>query len=102
MRWGRLLLLAALIIQIGALRKWGDVAIAPLWLLGCLWLLWIGGGRQIRFAYRWMKLGRLGRQMEARWNRGECGNCGYNATGNTSGVCPECGEPVKRDVSTHV
>ena len=26
--------------------------------------------------------------------RGECGNCGYNLTGNTSGVCPECGKPI--------
>jgi predicted RNA-binding Zn-ribbon protein involved in translation (DUF1610 family) len=26
------------------------------------------------------------------WTRpGECINCGYNLTGNTSGVCPECG-----------
>ena len=24
----------------------------------------------------------------------ECGNCGYNLTGNVSGVCPECGTPI--------
>lgn len=24
--------------------------------------------------------------------RGHCRTCGYNLTGNTSGVCPECGE----------
>jgi len=23
-----------------------------------------------------------------------CATCGYNLTGNTSGVCPECGSPV--------
>ena len=23
-----------------------------------------------------------------------CGHCGYDLTGNTSGVCPECGTPV--------
>jgi hypothetical protein len=23
-----------------------------------------------------------------------CSRCGYNLTGNTSGVCPECGTPV--------
>jgi hypothetical protein len=23
-----------------------------------------------------------------------CANCGYNLTGNVSGVCPECGENV--------
>ena len=26
--------------------------------------------------------------------RGECLVCGYSLTGNTSGVCPECGTPV--------
>jgi len=24
-----------------------------------------------------------------------CANCGYNLTGNASGVCPECGAPCK-------
>jgi hypothetical protein len=27
---------------------------------------------------------------------GLCRRCGYNLTGNLSGVCPECGTPVKR------
>jgi len=26
--------------------------------------------------------------------RGLCIHCGYNLTGNVSGVCPECGERV--------
>jgi hypothetical protein len=25
---------------------------------------------------------------------GHCNQCGYSLTGNTSGVCPECGTPV--------
>ena len=25
---------------------------------------------------------------------GHCRRCGYNLTGNTSGICPECGEPT--------
>ena len=25
---------------------------------------------------------------------GHCQKCGYNLTGNVSGVCPECGEPA--------
>lgn len=25
---------------------------------------------------------------------GRCQNCGYNLTGNISGVCPECGMPT--------
>jgi hypothetical protein len=26
---------------------------------------------------------------------GDCSTCGYDLTGNTSGVCPECGVPVE-------
>lgn len=34
-----------------------------------------------------------------RWRRGRkglCVKCGYDLTGNTSGVCPECGEALSR------
>jgi len=34
-----------------------------------------------------------------RWRRrrkGRCLKCGYNLTGNVSGVCPECGTEVRR------
>lgn len=27
---------------------------------------------------------------------GECPNCNYNLTGNTTRICPECGQPVER------
>lgn len=30
--------------------------------------------------------------------RGLCHVCGYDLTGNVSGVCPECGTPVREDV----
>ena len=26
--------------------------------------------------------------------KGHCTNCDYNLTGNTSGICPECGTPI--------
>ncbi len=26
---------------------------------------------------------------------GTCRTCGYNLTGNTTGICPECGSPTK-------
>lgn len=29
---------------------------------------------------------------------GSCSACRYNLTGNTSGVCPECGTPVAENV----
>ncbi|HEX4792918.1 MAG TPA: hypothetical protein VH370_03945 [Humisphaera sp.] len=31
------------------------------------------------------------RRASRRWNAGCCANCGYDLTGNISGVCPECG-----------
>jgi predicted RNA-binding Zn-ribbon protein involved in translation (DUF1610 family) len=30
-----------------------------------------------------------------RRRRGECLDCGYNLTGNVSGVCPECGTAIR-------
>lgn len=38
------------------------------------------------------------RRIQSRLARGLCGRCGYSLTGNTSGVCPECGE--RRDAPT--
>jgi len=32
---------------------------------------------------------------------GHCQKCGYDLTGNVSGVCPECGIPIQRQTSTH-
>jgi len=35
-----------------------------------------------------------------RRRRGECERCGYRLTGNTSGVCPECGTPFLSNSTT--
>jgi hypothetical protein len=32
------------------------------------------------------------RRRRARRRMNHCADCGYNLTGNTSGICPECGE----------
>ncbi len=32
-----------------------------------------------------------------RVTEGGCPNCHYDLTGNVSGVCPECGTPIKPD-----
>lgn len=32
---------------------------------------------------------------QRRRKRGQCLSCGYNLTGNASGVCPECGRKIK-------
>ena len=31
---------------------------------------------------------------------GQCLHCGYNLTGNKSGVCPECATPVPKEANT--
>jgi hypothetical protein len=28
-----------------------------------------------------------------------CGTCSYSLTGNTSGICPECGTPVPKEIA---
>lgn len=35
---------------------------------------------------------------EVQMLRSECSQCGYNLTGNVSGGCPECGQPVEGTV----
>jgi hypothetical protein len=35
-----------------------------------------------------------GKYLPPRFPVGSCRHCGYNLTGNTSGICPECGTPV--------
>jgi hypothetical protein len=31
-------------------------------------------------------------RRETRFEQGHCRGCGYNLRGNTSGICPECGQ----------
>lgn len=37
---------------------------------------------------------RRGQREAARMGRGQCTACGYDLTGNVSGVCPECGSAI--------
>jgi hypothetical protein len=37
------------------------------------------------------------RRTEKRAAEGRCFRCGFSLTGNTSGVCPECGTPVPKE-----
>jgi hypothetical protein len=50
------------------------------------------GGRYVLLALRWLP-------RYERWDRathGRCARCGYDLTGNASGVCPECGAAIER------
>jgi hypothetical protein len=41
-------------------------------------------------------IGAILSRQEMRGTPGYCSKCGYCLTGNTSGVCPECGTRIKR------
>jgi len=58
----------------------------PLALIGSIAVL-LGWG--FRCSVGWM----IGRR---RTGEGHCGACGYDSTGNVSGTCSECGQPVDR------
>ncbi len=68
--------------------------VSPLW-----WLLFLIGTTAALAGVCWLKGPPL------RWRRGEdtgdyppghCQKCGYNLTGNVSGVCPECGTKIEK------
>lgn len=58
--------------------------VIPLWLPMALWAGFIVGRRAINL-----------QTGDARFVAGQCSDCGYDLTGNTSGVCPECGQAVE-------
>jgi hypothetical protein len=46
----------------------------------------------LMWALRWYK-------ERHRHKPGFCSTCGYNLTGNVSGICPECGTPIPPDLA---
>lgn len=69
------------------LRIWkGCVGLyLPLWVLSLMFALFVG------------YLHRNGLRRSV----GHCRSCDYNLTGNTSGICPECGTPVTTGCHAH-
>ena len=43
----------------------------------------------------WWAIADRMRRAEPRFPAGFCQLCSYDLTGNTSGICPECGTPVQ-------
>ena len=58
----------------------GSIVIVHLWPIFALWLI----------ATLWFTLRQL-RKVSRRRQEGRCVKCDYDLTGNTTGVCPECG-----------
>jgi hypothetical protein len=62
-------------------NRWTTIDVEiPLWFVMYLSAL---------FPIRWLEL-----RIRRKSRPGLCRCCGYNLTGNTSGVCPECGSPI--------
>ena len=64
---------------------WHKAIALPWWYL----LLLVAAAGPLEGFVRWLW---LKRRSERRRRAGLCPACGYNLTGNISGVCPECGE----------
>ncbi|HSZ58068.1 MAG TPA: hypothetical protein VK797_20560 [Tepidisphaeraceae bacterium] len=61
------------------------------------WLaLWLGWPLLISLPLTFLSVLAFGRNFRRRmmYREGLCPVCGYSLTGNTSGICPECGTPV--------
>jgi hypothetical protein len=82
-------------VVVGILVPLGLMVVAGL--LGKMWIVWlavvyvavmlsVSGAIKLRQAAR--------REEYTRWRAGQCASCGYDLTGNTSGVCPECGKAM--------
>jgi hypothetical protein len=96
---------AAEIAQLERLIAELDRLAARPWYLKIAWLPRIKGDRADGhlFLPLWIPLVIVAVPMAILWWRdrrrlppGHCRQCGYNLTGNVSGVCPECGTPVGR------
>ncbi len=85
------------------------VAIAVISFVALIAELFIQAGADVADTTNRIHLRRRCRQCRAIFMPGSplsrqpvCGQCGYNLTGNTSGVCPECGWKLSRRVRASV
>lgn len=74
-------------------RNLYDVIENALW-----YFVWVGSPAIARGAIKAVlghRIQRLLREQLRLTGKAVCVNCGYDLTGNTTGVCPECGQQVE-------
>jgi hypothetical protein len=64
--------------------------------LGMGWVIGSFAAWNLPFAACWFWLCKLHLSVDEEIRCGGCGMCGFNLTGNVSGLCPECGTAVAR------
>lgn len=92
-----LYLLVGSVVVMLAVFELSDPTARPATLSG--WVILAGllyGTALVTWAASGFRLGRRARAADRRLNRprGTCRACGYDLTGNLSGRCSECGEPI--------
>lgn len=73
-------------------KIWGPVRQTQVWIS-----LWYFVGAFL--AYPFVRLVRATVRRRQLRRTGICGNCGYDLTGNMSGVCPECGRQANTSIT---
>ncbi len=82
----------AMLPHLGPAQEGAKIQSTPdLYFLGFV-LMVLGGIMGLVFCVRWTLLLRRMEQPVS------CQRCGYNLTGNESGICPECGESCEGDL----
>lgn len=82
----------AWLVHPGATFTWRDITSNDMLVVAALMLLLSGA----------VLATEVQRKVQATDGPPTCDGCGYNLTGNVSGVCPECGRPIPQDLQTKI
>lgn len=87
----------ALVSSIGSTNFWWTVKLHYFQLGFAGWFFGLVGGYVVA---KRMQRARL-RRWQERTRHGQCVACGYDLRGNTSGHCPECGQPAHTEAVSY-
>ena len=98
--WSGVLVVAAAVFANSAAYCWRRGVDAP-WVmrifcveLASLAILLLSGVVVFMGTLRWFRGFAWSAEIERKRRHGRCEACGYDLTGNVSGVCPECGTKI--------